>query len=58
MEKIESMIVGIYFGLVFIFYMMIMFYMSIKGRIRILYREFEYSKKDINEMKRDIWKMK
>ena len=62
MEKIESMIVFLYFGLAFIFYIMIMLYMSIKHRVRILSREFEYSKNDIKddlkEMKRDIWKMK
>ncbi len=58
MEKMESMIVVVYFGIFFLFIMMINLYMSLKDRLRRISREMEYYREDIKEMKRDIWKLK
>lgn len=53
---IDGSIVGLYFGLAFIFYMMFMFYMSLKHRLRGLDREIGYIKEDVRETRREIWK--
>lgn len=55
---IDGWIFGIYIGLVFLLYMMFMFYLSLKFRLRRLSREMEYIQEDLIEIRRDKWKFK
>jgi uncharacterized membrane protein YciS (DUF1049 family) len=49
-EVIDGSTVAIYFGLAFIFYMMLMFYMSLKHRLMGLDREIRYLKEEVREI--------
>ncbi len=67
MEKtiIDGTTFAIFYAFAFIFFMMLMFYISLRDKLKILSYDIEHNKNSIKEnrdtlrdIQRDIWKLK